>query len=72
MRGMSDGHTQSAERLLGISEASYRLGVSVDTLRRWDSEGRLKATRTLGGQRRYRESEVEALVARPESSEAAS
>ena len=34
-------------------EASKMLGVSVGTLRRWDSEGKIKTIRTPGGQRRF-------------------
>lgn len=30
-----------------------KIGVSITTLRRWDNSGRLKAHRTLGGQRFY-------------------
>ena len=55
--------TTPAERLLTISEAADKLGVSVDTLRRWDRDGRLIAARTLGRQRRYTAEQVEA--ARP-------
>ncbi len=39
---------------LSISEAAYLLGVSTDTLRRWEKEGALRtSTRTEGGHRRY-------------------
>ena len=39
-------------RLLGIREASELLGVSVDTLRRWEREGKLMPdNRTAGGHR---------------------
>lgn len=34
-------------------EASERLGVSVDTLRRWEAAGKIKAMRTPTGHRRY-------------------
>jgi molybdopterin-binding protein len=34
-----------------IGEAAQLLGVSVDTLRRWADAGRVEATRTAGGQR---------------------
>jgi putative resolvase len=40
-------------KLLTISEAAKRLGVSAQTLRRWDREGKLPSERTKGGQRRY-------------------
>lgn len=38
---------------LNISEAAYLLGVSTDTLRRWEKEGKITSTRTKGGHRRY-------------------
>jgi putative resolvase len=36
-----------------ISEAAEFLGVSVDTLRRWEENGQIEAERTKGGHRRY-------------------
>ena len=56
---MSAKDTQSDKELLPIGEASRLLGVSVDTLRRWESEGRIAASRTLGGQRRFLRAEVD-------------
>ncbi len=41
------------EKLLSISEASEILGVSIDTLRRWDKSGKLVAIRKDGGVHRY-------------------
>ncbi|MDJ0690548.1 MAG: IS607 family transposase [Xenococcaceae cyanobacterium MO_188.B32] len=38
---------------LSISEAAYLLGVSTDTLRRWEKEGKITSSRTEGGHRRY-------------------
>lgn len=38
---------------LSISEAAYLLGVSTDTLRRWEEEKKLIPERTEGGHRRY-------------------
>ncbi len=38
---------------LSISEAAYILGVSTDTLRRWEKEGKITSSRTEGGHRRY-------------------
>lgn len=40
-------------RLVSIGEAAKLLGVSTQTLRRWDVEGKLVPQRTPGGQRRY-------------------
>jgi len=49
------------EKLIGISETAELLGTNTRTLRRWDAEGKLEAVRTLGGHRRYRLSDIEAL-----------
>lgn len=40
-------------RLIGINEASKRLGVSISTLRGWEETGVLVAERTPKGHRRY-------------------
>jgi excisionase family DNA binding protein len=48
--------------LLPIGEAARRLGVSVETIRRWDRAGKITSTRTVGGQRRFPASEVERLL----------
>jgi molybdopterin-binding protein len=49
--------------LLRIGQAAELLGVGVDTLRRWESEGRLATTRSTGGQRLVPISEVSRLLA---------
>lgn len=41
------------KRLVGIGEAASALGVSITTLRRWETEGKLTAEYTAGGHRRY-------------------
>lgn len=41
------------EKLLTIAEAAEILGVSLDTLRRWDKSGKLVAIRKDGGTHRY-------------------
>ena len=46
-----------------IGEAAELLGVRVETLRRWEREGKLKATRTSGGQRMVPATEVARLLA---------
>ncbi|MBU1110589.1 helix-turn-helix domain-containing protein [Patescibacteria group bacterium] len=46
--------------LLTISEVAEKFGVHVETLRRWDNQGKLKAIRFgKRGHRRYRRSEIE-------------
>ncbi len=46
-------------------EAAKILGVHVSSLRRWENEGKLKAIRTPGGQRRFVLSEVEKVAGMP-------
>jgi molybdopterin-binding protein len=50
---------------LALGEAARAIGVSVDTLRRWDREGRLRTTRDARNRRRVPRSEVERLTRRP-------
>lgn len=46
--------------MLKISEAAEILGVSIDTLRRWDENGKLTAIKKEGGTHRYyREKDIE-------------
>ena len=46
-----------------IGEAAEMLGVSVDTLRRWERESQLRTVRTAGGQRSVPLAEVTRLLA---------
>jgi molybdopterin-binding protein len=46
-----------------IGEAAGLLGVRVETLRRWEGEGKIRVTRTEGGQRRVPPEEVARLLA---------
>lgn len=41
------------DRIVSISEAAKALGVSITTLRRWETDGKLVAEHTAGGHRRY-------------------
>lgn len=50
---------------LGIGDAAQAIGVSVDTLRRWDRAGKLETTRDERGRRRVPAAEVERLSQRP-------
>jgi molybdopterin-binding protein len=45
-----------------IGEAAKLLGVRVETIRRWEREGRLESSRTPGGQRRVSATEVARLL----------
>lgn len=48
---------------LRAGQAAEMLGVSVETLRRWEAEGRLRMERSAGGQRLIRLDEVARLMA---------
>jgi molybdopterin-binding protein len=50
---------------LSLGDAAKALGVSTDTLRRWDQAGRLETARDARNRRRVPRSEVERLSARP-------
>src|SRR5436309_15732758 len=43
------------------SEAAKRLGISLDTLRRWDRDGRIKTRRDAGNRRVVAAKEIERL-----------
>jgi molybdopterin-binding protein len=50
---------------LSLGEAAKALGVSADTLRRWDSAGKLHTHRDERNRRRVSEAEVRRLSSRP-------
>lgn len=52
-----------AETLLTPAEVAALFRVDPKTVTRWAKAGKLSSIRTLGGHRRYRESEVKALLA---------
>ena len=51
-----------AEALLTPSEVASLFRVDPKTVTRWAKAGKLSSIRTLGGHRRYRESEVRTLL----------
>ena len=55
---MTDAH----DRLLTPGEVAALFRVDPKTVTRWADEGRLSSVRTLGGHRRYRESQVMSLL----------
>ncbi len=59
---MSAQRTDS-DSLLTPSEVASLFRVDPKTVTRWAKAGKLSAVRTLGGHRRYRESEVRDLLA---------
>jgi molybdopterin-binding protein len=50
------------EATVRIGQAAELLGVSIETIRRWESAGRLSLARTEGGQRRVPLAEVSRLL----------
>src|SRR5881409_903756 len=54
---------QSSSGAIRIGQAAELLGITVETLRRWEADGRLTTTRTSGGQRLVPTAEVSRLLA---------
>jgi len=54
--------TPQAEPLLTPAEVATMFRVDPKTVTRWAQAGKLSSIRTLGGHRRYRETEVRALL----------
>ncbi len=52
-----------AEPLLTPAEVATMFRVDPKTVTRWAKAGKLSSIRTLGGHRRYKESEVRSLLA---------
>lgn len=52
-----------ATNALRVGQAAEMLGVTVDTIRRWEAEGRLRLERSTGGQRLVPLAEVTRLLA---------
>ena len=59
---MSTMQAPQAETLLTPAEVAALFRVDPKTVTRWAKAGKLTSIRTLGGHRRYRESEVRALL----------
>jgi excisionase family DNA binding protein len=55
-------HHAESETLLTPSEVASLFRVDPKTVTRWAKAGKLSSIRTLGGHRRYRESEVRDLL----------
>ncbi|MFL5680605.1 MAG: molybdopterin-binding protein [Chloroflexota bacterium] len=51
-----------AQTTVRVGQAAEMLGVSVETIRRWEVEGRLTTTRSSGGQRLVAMDEVSRLL----------
>lgn len=63
---MNDNTSPGSQQMLTTSEVSALFRVDPKTVTRWAKAGRLTSYRTLGGHRRYLESEVRALLAESE------
>ena len=61
-----------AAKPLTLGEAAKAIGVSTDTLRRWDAIGRIETTRDSRGRRLVSPTEVERLTGRPSRPEVGS
>ncbi|MDP4675439.1 MAG: BldC family transcriptional regulator [Candidatus Nanopelagicales bacterium] len=57
--------TAGADRLLTPAEVASLFHVDPKTVTRWAQSGKISSIRTLGGHRRYRASEVYALLGQP-------
>jgi excisionase family DNA binding protein len=66
---MSGRTVPDSERLLTPAEVAAMFRVDPKTVTRWARDGRLTVVRTLGGHRRYRETEVLALLRAAQSGE---
>jgi excisionase family DNA binding protein len=64
---MSINRPADQEVLLTPAEVAKLFRVDPKTVTRWAKAGKLTAIRTLGGHRRYRQSEVNALLTKPEN-----
>ena len=56
---MTDDH-------LSLGDAARAIGVSVDTLRRWERAGKLRTTRDAANRRRVSRAEIERLAGSPD------
>jgi excisionase family DNA binding protein len=62
MRRSEAMKADNSEKLLTPSEVAALFRVDPKTVTRWAKAGKLSSIRTLGGHRRYRESEIRELI----------
>jgi molybdopterin-binding protein len=60
---MDAAESAEGEPFLRVGQAADILGVTVETLRRWEAEGRLTMTRSAGGQRLVALADITRLLA---------
>jgi molybdopterin-binding protein len=53
-------------QMISAAEAARRLGISLDTLRRWDRQGRIRTERDAANRRLVPTSEVDRIRGRPD------
>lgn len=63
MSSPSPDTQERPERLMTPAEVATEFRVDPKTVTRWAKSGKLSSVRTLGGHRRYKESEVKRLKA---------
>lgn len=56
-----DNQAQDTKNLLSIGDSADLLNVSVDTLRRWEKKGKIKAYRSPGGHRYFKKDDLSEL-----------
>lgn len=59
---MQTKHACSTAEHLPVGAAAALIGISADTLRRWEKAGRITSVRTPTGHRRFNRNEVLALL----------
>ncbi|NGY88278.1 MerR family DNA-binding transcriptional regulator [Bacillus megaterium] len=47
---------------VSVGKVAREIGVTIDTIRRWENEGKITSERTEGGHRRYNLNEVLSYV----------
>jgi excisionase family DNA binding protein len=55
-------HAEADDELLAVGPAAALATVTPKTLKRWERDGRITSVRTPTGHRRFRRSEIEALL----------
>lgn len=60
---MQTKHALLSRDLIPVGEAAKLIGISADTLKRWEKAGRISSVRTPTGHRRFDREDVLALLA---------
>lgn len=60
---LENKNPSTSKRYYAIGQAAQRLGVAIDTLRRWEREGKITAIRSAGGMRLFPITEIDRLLA---------